>query len=74
MVYLKEDYTNIWEEPQNEPEDVPEVELPEEEPATFALKRSMPVVQIVGPAEVYPYDTASYTINGAAGGKWLLSN
>lgn len=72
-VYLKEDYANVWEEAQQE---IPEEEIPEieEQPATFDLRRSAPIAQIIGPTEVYPYDTVSYSIEGVSGGKWLLSN
>ena len=65
-IYLKEDYNNKWIEPEVEeeiPEDTPEIP---EAPVTDAY--------IEGPAQVYPYDFATYTIHNSANGAWKLSN
>lgn len=71
-VYLKEDYTNEFEEEaEPEVEETPEVEIPEV--ATFRMRRTSPAA-IIGPNEVYPFDIRSYTIENASGGTWSLSN
>ena len=69
-VYLKEDYSNDFEE-----EIVPEVkeDVVIEEPITFNMRRAQPVAAILGPNEVHPFDICDYTIN-ISGGAWLLSN
>lgn len=74
IVYLKETYTNEWEAEEKEEEIIPPVETPEEA-QTFALRRT-PVIEnvIIGPAEVYPYDTAQYYAIEGLTGKWRLSN
>jgi len=65
-VYLKEDYNNKWIEPEVD-EEIPE-EIPEipEAPITGTY--------IEGPAQVYPYDFATYTIHNSTNGIWKLSN
>lgn len=76
-VYLKEDYTNEFEDTTEEPLS-PEEETPviPEEPAPesmmFRMRRPEP--QITGPAEVHAFDVVSYTIEGVTGGIWSLSN
>ena len=60
-VYMKEDYTNPWEEGA---QSVPETHT-NQDPSE---------VRIDGPAQLYPYETATYKILNAAGGQWLLSN
>ena len=76
-VYLKEDYTNIWEETQA-PEVIPPVEEPtlEAEPISVFARRTVQITEasITGPKEVYPYDIAHYSISGANKGTWVLSN
>lgn len=75
IVYLKEDYSNIWEDaPPSVEEDV--IEIQEENPVTFGLRRATAQVipAIEGPNEVYPYDIVSYKILNATGGEWILSN
>ena len=69
-VYLKEDYSNDFEE-----EIVPEVkeDVVIEEPITFNMRRAQPVAAIQGPSEVHPFDICDYTVN-IGGGSWLLSN
>ena len=57
-VYLKESYTNQWEQEK--------VETPNEIPS--------PSSPIIGPSEVYPYDIIQYTISNLRGGQWHLSN
>lgn len=69
-VYLKEDYSNDFEE-----EIVPEVkeDVVIEEPITFNMRRAQPIAAIQGPNEVHPFDICDYTVN-IGGGSWLLSN
>lgn len=71
-VYLKEDYTNVWED---------EIEIEEdiitstEEAQTFTLRKNMAIQpQIQGPSQVYPYDIIEYKILNSAPGAWYLSN
>lgn len=73
-VYLKETYTDLWEDKQDE-EVIPPAEEKPEEAQTFALRR-MPVIEskIIGPAEVYPYDIVQYEVLNSAPGAWYLSN
>ena len=71
-VYLKEDYTNEFEDETILPDIEEEVVQPEQ-PATFTMRRSAPVTAIEGPSEVHPFDICKYTIN-ATGGQWSLSN
>lgn len=59
-VYLKEDYSNQFED-QNE--------LPEEDFTPDTLN-----TYIVGPTKVYPFDIIKYTIVGIPGGLWSLNN
>ena len=63
-VYLKEHYSNEYDVQVKE--EVPPIE---EEPAT-----SSNVPQIIGPAEVHPFDIVTYSVTNANGGAWLLSN
>lgn len=60
-VYLKEDYTNNWEEAPDDDSNAPESNYPN-------------VTLIQGPARVYPYDILSYSIDGASGGTWSINN
>lgn len=60
-VYLKEDYTNEWEQ-EEESSLPPEAILPGN------------TVRIDGPLKVYPYDIVEYKILNAEGGAWALSN
>ena len=60
-VYLKETYTNEWEEVAEEAP-APEVNLPTN------------VIRIDGPLEVYPYDIVEYQVMNVKGGSWSLSN
>lgn len=60
-VYLKEDYTNKWEQ-EEAPSLPPEAILPGN------------TVRIDGPLKVYPYDIVEYRILNAKGGAWSLSN
>lgn len=76
-VYLKEDYTNEFEDANSDmlppEEDIPAI--PEEsipEPAMFRLRRVEP--QIIGPVEVHAFDVVTYSIEGITGGTWSLSN
>ena len=72
-IYLKEDYTNEFEDIEVIEPDVEEEVIPPEEPATFALRRSVPMAAIEGPSEVHPFDVCNYTVN-ISGGSWILSN
>ena len=71
-VYLKEDYSNKWAPTQAEDENS---EPSVEEPTSFMMQRAS-APSIKGPAQVYPYDIISYSIEGLdnAFGSWSLSN
>ena len=75
-VYLKEDYSNEFEEEPKVPEveeEVPEVVVPEV--ATFRMRRApTPAPSIKGPDQVYPFDIHTYTVENSCGGVWSLSN
>ena len=64
-VYLKEDFTNEFEGAEDL---VPDTE----ETPNGGTEEALPRVN--GPAEVYPFDIIEYTIAGAIGGSWSLSN
>lgn len=59
-VYLKEDYTNNW----------------EDEPKNIEIKPEVPdgYIYIEGPDEVYPYDLVNFKILNANKGTWSLNN
>lgn len=61
-VFLKETFTNTIEE---EVQKEQELEKDEEDITDSHL---------IGPNEVYPYDIVDYTIDGASGGVWSISN
>ena len=63
VVYLKEDYTNEWEDSYTESVAAIEEEI---------IDSSSP--QIVGEMKIYPYDIKTYRILNASDGEWLLSN
>lgn len=73
-VYLKEDFTNVWEEEVIEEDAVEPEETPEV--ATFGLLRRAQIVtpKIQGPAQVYPYDIVQYEALNSACGAWSLSS
>lgn len=57
-VFLKEDYSNAW----------------EEAPKDNSTPPTSGVSEITGPAQVYPYDIAHYEAPNSASGAWSLSN
>ena len=59
-VYLKEYYTNIY-------EDAPVQDEEKEDQVPGAPT-------IIGPSEVYPFDIVTYSVINASGGSWSLSN
>ena len=61
-VYLKEDYTNPWEE---------QSQIVVVEP-DFNTNSS--AAQIIGPKQVHPFDIVEYSIKNASDGEWLLNN
>ena len=73
-VYLKEDYSNKWAPEEEELPTSPKSDPVSEEPAMLRMRRA-PASTISGPAQVYPYDIISYTIEGLGiNGVWSLSN
>lgn len=64
-VYLKEDFTNEFENAETSPEET----LP---PSDSSVDPGLP--RIEGAVEVYPYDIREYSIIGLTGGSWSLSN
>lgn len=67
-VYLKEDYKNQWETP------IVEDKSTSQSAQVLALDHYTPAISLDGPTEIYPYDTITYHILGAVGGKWQISN
>ena len=73
-VYLKETYSNQWEE-NNAQEIEDEINPSIEEAQTFGLRRMiLTTPEIQGPSQVYPYDIIEYKILNSAPGAWCLSN
>lgn len=64
-VYLKEDFTNEFEDAAAQPEE------PEETPDS-GIEETLP--HVAGPSTVYPFDIVTYSIKGASNGVWSLSN
>ena len=73
VVYLKETYTDEWEDVQEPEEEIPSAE--EETQQTSSLRENVSLENsIIGPLEVYPYDTIRYTVAQDMHGKWRVSD
>ena len=76
MVALKETFRNDLEDTTLEqlPEENGGIDSNPEVPETEPEESDTPVVKIVGPEVVYPYDKKKYTIENATGGYWIIDN
>ena len=67
IIYLKETFTNEFDPVTNE--------LDKEENSSTEEQSSLDLQPTIkGKDEVYPFDTAEYTINNISGGIWIVSN
>ena len=67
IIYLKETFTNEFDPVTNE--------LDKEENSSIEEQPSLDLQPTIkGKDEVYPFDTAEYTINNISGGIWIVSN
>lgn len=71
-VYLKEDFNNEWEKSQSDESLKENIEQFKTTP--IKSKSASGVLEIHGPAQVYPYDTVQYKVLNDASGSWSLSN
>ena len=72
-VYLKEDYSNVWEEDVDSHTESTTIDATVAQPLIMR-KTSLPTPVIEGPAEAYPYDIVEYKVRNSAPGAWVLSN
>lgn len=76
MVALKEDFSNELQDTmeKKKQEETVEIEQTPAEPDFSPIEDEESAPQIIGPAEVYPYDKKKYTIQNACDGSWIIDN